>query len=130
MAGKPWLTGSQGDRWPAWTFHVGDKTMLVLAWLLLVLSGIAGLVCFILVLIKMFQDNQTGLGVACIILVFCGGIGGLIAYIVGWINAKRWGITNVMIIWTVCWVIEIGAYIPIFFAMQQAASTIARPPNF
>jgi hypothetical protein len=74
------------------------------------LQGIAGLgmlVCFILVLIKIFQDGQTGLGIACIVLtVLCCGIGGLIAFVVGWINHRRWNITPVMIVWTVCCVLD------------------------
>jgi hypothetical protein len=40
-----------------------------------VLVGLASLVCFILVLIKMFQNGQTTLGVVCIVLVLCVGIG-------------------------------------------------------
>jgi hypothetical protein len=56
----------------------------------------------------MFQHGQTGLGIACIVLLFCCGIGALIAFIVGWMNARAWNITNVMIAWTVCWVINLG----------------------
>ena len=40
---------------------------------LLAILGIGSLVCFILVLIKMFQQGQTGLGIACIVLAFCTG---------------------------------------------------------
>ena len=72
-----------------------------------VLVGLGSLACFILVLVKMFQNGQTGLGVVCIVLVFCVGIGALIAFIVGWMNANRWGITNIMIVWTVCWIVGI-----------------------
>jgi hypothetical protein len=81
-----------------------------MAYLLMALQaivGIAWLVCFIMVLIKMFQQGQTGLGIACIVLVFCVGIGGLIAFIFGWINAQKWGIKNIMMAWTACWVIAI-----------------------
>jgi hypothetical protein len=71
-----------------------------------ILIGIVNLVCFILVLIRIFQDGQTGLGVACIILLFCFGIGAIITFIVGWMNAGRWGITNIMTLWTVCIVVN------------------------
>jgi hypothetical protein len=64
------------------------------------LLGIAGLVCFVLVLIKMFQSGEQTLGIVCIVLVLCFGIGGLIAFIFGWINANKWDIKNVMWIWT------------------------------
>ena len=71
--------------------------------LLQLLFVIGSLVCFIMVVIKMFQNNQTGLGVACIVLFFCG-IGGLIAFIMGWVNADKWGIRNIMLAWTGCFV--------------------------
>jgi hypothetical protein len=78
--------------------------------LIQILQAILGLVtfvCFVLVLVQMFQHGQTGLGVVCIVL-FCVGIGVLIAFIMGWVNANRWGITNIMMLWTVCIVIEIA----------------------
>ena len=81
-------------------------------WVTNILAGIAGigsLVCFILVLIRMFQAGQTGLGIVCIVLAFCLGIGSLIAFIMGWVNARRWGVTNVMTIWTVCIVVGIAS---------------------
>ncbi|HEX4590946.1 MAG TPA: hypothetical protein VH120_13500 [Gemmataceae bacterium] len=73
-------------------------------WLLSALSGIASLaalVCFIMVVIQMFQHNMTGLGIVCIVLFLCIGIGGIIALIVGWQNADRWRIRNLMQIYTV-----------------------------
>jgi hypothetical protein len=71
-----------------------------------VLLGLVSLVCLILVLVKMFQNGQTGLGVVCIVLCLCG-IGVLVTFIVGWVNANRWGIMNVMIAWTIVIVIGI-----------------------
>jgi hypothetical protein len=75
--------------------------------ILQLLVGLASLVCFVMVVIKMFQDGQTVLGIATIVLAFCCGIGGLIAFIVGWINASRWNIRNLMLIWTVLIVVGI-----------------------
>jgi len=77
--------------------------------LLYVLSGLlwlGSLICFILVLIQMFQRGNVALGVVCIVLIFCG-IGGLIAFIYGWMNAKEWGIKNVMLAWTALIVVGI-----------------------
>ena len=71
------------------------------------LVGIVNLVCFILVLVRIFQGGQTGLGVACIVLFFCAAIGVLIAFIVGWMNAARWAIRNIMILWTACLILNI-----------------------
>jgi|GEM_PF-1330791 len=71
------------------------------------LVGLASLVCFVLVLIQMFQRGQTGLGIACIVLLFVCGIGGLIAFIYGWVKAREWNIQNIMIAWTVCVLIQL-----------------------
>ena len=75
-----------------------------------VIGGIGSLVCFILVLIQMFQRGRTGLGVACIVLVFCCGIGGLVVFIYGWVKHREWGLTNVMIAWTGCWMVSAVGY--------------------
>lgn len=59
---------------------------------------IGSLVCFILVVIKMFQNNQTGLGIACLLLCWC--VGPLIAFVYGWIKSSEWNIKNIMLIWS------------------------------
>ena len=86
-----------------------DSIIQVLGWL----ASIGSLVCFVLVVVKMFQHNQTTLGVVCIVGVFCC-IGGLIAFVFGWMKSKEWNITNIMIIWTICFIISIigGAMAP------------------
>ena len=66
------------------------------------LIGIGGLVCFVLVLVKMFQNDQTVLGIVCIVTIFCCGIGGLIAFVMGWMNVSTWRIQQIMMIWTGC----------------------------
>jgi ABC-type uncharacterized transport system permease subunit len=67
------------------------------------LAGIGSLVCFIIVLVQIFKSGRTGLGIVCIVtFVFCCGIGGLIAFVVGWANHREWKITTVMIVWSVC----------------------------
>ena len=72
----------------------------------LVLS-LVSLACFVMVVVKMFQNGQTGLGIACIVLVLCAGIGALIAFIYGWIKSGEWNIKNLMLIWTACIVVNI-----------------------
>ena len=60
--------------------------------------ALPSLVCLIIVIVNMFQNGKTGLGIATIILTFLCGIGSLIAFIWGWmsnnVNIK------VMIAWT------------------------------
>jgi hypothetical protein len=65
-------------------------------------AGLASLVCFVFVLIAMFQRQQVILAVVCI--VFCGA-GVVIAFVYGWLKADEWNLKNVMIIWTIAVVI-------------------------
>jgi hypothetical protein len=76
--------------------------MDVLGTALSAIAGLGSLVCYVLVLVKMFQHGQTGLGIACLVLTLCCGIGGLIVFIYGWVRAKEWGLQNIMIVWTAC----------------------------
>jgi riboflavin transporter FmnP len=72
-------------------------------WAIMGIGGIFGLiafVCFIIVVIKMFQNNQTGLGIGSIIGIFVCGIGYIIALIFGWKNKEAWGLQKVMPIFT------------------------------
>ena len=79
-----------------------------LANILVGVAGLVSLICFILVLVQMFQHGQTGLGIACIVLTFCCGIGGLIAFIYGWVHSREWRLTNVMIVWTIAIIIDVA----------------------
>lgn len=62
----------------------------ILAWLALVGSTI----CWIIVLIKIFQNDGALKGII-------GLICSLFAFIWGWMNAARLGVKNIMMIWTV-----------------------------
>jgi hypothetical protein len=75
----------------------------IVSWVL----GIISLICYVLVLIQMFQHGKTGLAIACIVLLFCCGIGALIVFIYGWMNAKQWNFSNIMTIWTICFVVNL-----------------------
>ena len=55
----------------------------------------------------MFQRGQTGLGIICIVLAICCLIGGLVAFVYGWMKATQWGIQNIMLVWTACIVLGI-----------------------
>ena len=58
------------------------------------------LICFIIVLIKLFQENGALHGIL-------GLICGLYTFIWGWINANRLNIKNIMIIWTLLIIVSI-----------------------
>jgi hypothetical protein len=66
--------------------------------ILYMVCALGSLICFIIVLIKMFQNAgvlQGILGLICSIWCF----------IWGWMNAGKLGIKNIMLIWTVLWVL-------------------------
>jgi hypothetical protein len=58
------------------------------------------IICWIMVLIKMFQDAGVLHGIL-------GLICGLYAFIWGWINADRMGIRNIMMIWSLLLLVSI-----------------------
>ena len=64
--------------------------MMIVSWL----ASIVCLVCWILVLIKMFPAEGPLKGILAII---CG----LYAFIWGWMNASRFNLRNIMIAWTI-----------------------------
>jgi hypothetical protein len=82
--------------------------METLGTILAIVGGLISLVCYILVLIQMFQHGRTGLAIACIVLLCVCGIGGLIAFIFGWVKSGEWGIKNIMLAWTVGVILNIA----------------------
>jgi len=62
--------------------------------------GVVAFVCYVIVLIKMFQRDMAGLALGSIVLSVCCGIGGLIVFVVGWANSPQWRIKNLMLLWT------------------------------
>jgi hypothetical protein len=80
--------------------------MELLGLLILIVASLVTLVCHILVIVKMFQNGHTGLGIACIILMFCCGIGYAITLIYGWMKASQWNIRNLMIVYTIALVLD------------------------
>ena len=61
--------------------------------LLAIPIGIGSLICFIIVLIKLFQNEGALKGIL-------GLICSLYTFVWGWMNASRLNIKNIMIIWT------------------------------
>lgn len=68
--------------------------------LLALAASLANLVCFILVLVKLFPDKGTAWGIF-------GIICGIYTFIWGWQNAERFDLQKVMLIWTICLVLSI-----------------------
>lgn len=81
------------------------------------LGGLGSLICFILVVVKMFQNGSTLLGILSLLLCWC--VGPLVAFIMGWVKNAEWGIKNIMIAWTAC--IALG-FVGGFLAPSQFSS--------
>ena len=82
-------------------------------WALIGIGAIAGLIAFvmcIIVIVKMFQNQQTGLGIGTIVGIFVCGIGYILALIFGWKNKDAWGLGKIMPIFTLCFVLAIVFY--------------------
>jgi hypothetical protein len=65
------------------------------------LAMLGSLVCWVMVLLKMFPAEGALKG---ILAVICG----LYAFIWGWMNAARFNIRNVMLAWTACVVLSLA----------------------
>jgi hypothetical protein len=66
--------------------------------ILYMVCALGSLICFIIVLVKMFQNAGVLQGIL-------GLICGLWCFIWGWMNAGKLGIKNIMLIWTVLWLL-------------------------
>lgn len=67
--------------------------MATLGSILQIIGGIGSLICFVMVLLKMFPAEGTLKGIL-------GVICSLYAFIWGWMNAGRFNLQNVMYGWT------------------------------
>ena len=64
--------------------------------------GLVALVCWIMEIVAAFKKEEKPLmGILSIVLCSIGG------FIIGWINAKKWGIQKIMMIWTIAVVVSI-----------------------
>ena len=82
--------------------------MLMLLQLLNSGLGIASFVCFIMVVVKFFQNGKVGLGVTCIVTLFVCGVGSLIALIAGWMSADELDARRLMGVWTLIVILNIS----------------------
>jgi hypothetical protein len=63
--------------------------------------------CYLFVLYQMFVNAETVVGIVCLVGACVFGLGGLAAFIYGWMKAKEWEIVPVMAIWSGCIAINI-----------------------
>ena len=74
--------------------------MFAIGLVLLAVGGIGSLVCWIMILIKMFQNDKPLIGV---LGILCG----LWAFIWGWMKAASLGLKQTMMIWSACIVLSV-----------------------
>jgi hypothetical protein len=43
-------------------------------------------------------------------VLLCCGIGTVVAFIYGWMKNREWRITNIMYVWTACWILLVIGY--------------------
>lgn len=103
--------------------------MLLLVQLIGGICAIVSLVCFILVIVQMFQRGKTGLAIACLLLLLVCGVGGLVTFILGWMNASQWGIKNIMLAWTGAIVVSLLCNVAFFATGGLALPAVpVQPP--
>ncbi|RCS54760.1 hypothetical protein DTL42_06445 [Bremerella cremea] len=62
--------------------------------------AIVNLVCFVLVLVKMFSNEDFGLALISLVLTVCTGTGMLIAFVGGWVNVVKYDSLRLMGFWS------------------------------
>ncbi|PQO45811.1 hypothetical protein [Blastopirellula marina] len=99
--------------------------LILLLWVVALGLGIASLVYFIMVLIRMFQNDESTLGIICIVLTFCVGIGPLVTFIMGWVKMDKLQTQAIMPKWTTYIVAQFVLTI-IIFALAAVAGANAQ----
>lgn len=87
--------------------------------ILMILLLLVNIACFIMVLIKLFQDKGALHGIL-------GLICSLYTFIWGWMNAGRLNIKNIMIVWTLVIILQI--IVNVVFGASMSAIPSATTP--
>ena len=72
-------------------------------------SLVVFLLCFVLVLVAIYQNGSPTFAIVCAassLLV----AGFLLAFIYGWIKSPEWGITKIMLLWTIVFLVGLICY--------------------
>ncbi len=97
--------------------------LAMLLYLLALACGLAGLVFFVMVVAQMFKRDESTMGIVCIVLTFCTGLGPIIAFIYGWTKAAEWDMKNIMKYWTIAFVLQIVLVVAAMGLAFGAAAT-------
>ena len=80
-----------------------------------VVIGLISVVCYILVLVKMFQHEESTLAIICLVTTPFG-IGPVIALFYGWTMTRQWDLKVTMVVWSVSLVVWVGVACLALFA--------------
>ena len=69
--------------------------------------GIVSVLCYFYVIYQMFNNAETVIGVVCLVGACLLGLGGIVAFIYGWMKAWEWEMVPVMAIWSGCIAVNI-----------------------
>ena len=83
-----------------------DLALIATWWVLQATIGGVALVCYIVVLVKLFKHNETTMAWVCLASTPCG-IGAVMLLIYGWSMAKEWELSKTMIVWTAAIVVSL-----------------------
>ena len=62
--------------------------------------AIVSLLCYFYVLYQMYDNAETVIAIVCLVGMCVLGLGGIVAFVYGWIKARDWEIVPVMAIWS------------------------------
>ena len=65
-----------------------------------VVLTIVSICCYLFVIYQMFDKAESVMGIVCLIGVCVFGLGGIVAFVYGWIKAREWEIVPVMAMWS------------------------------
>jgi hypothetical protein len=77
------------------------------------IAGLGSLICWVIILVQMFQKDT-------VLKAILGIICGLWAFIWGWMNLEKHGQKTVMIVWSLCFVIGVIANVMVAGQMADA----------
>lgn len=69
-------------------------------------AAIGSVICFIILVIKMFQAGDPMMGIVSLVLCLCG-LGFLFALIIGWVNVDKYKARQLMPIYTAAFILMV-----------------------
>jgi hypothetical protein len=72
-----------------------------------VVVAIVSLCCYLYVIYQMFDKAESVIAIVCLVGICLFGMGGIVAFVYGWIKAWEWEIVPVMAVWSGAIVVNI-----------------------